>query len=78
MNTNLLYVVLLAVVLLLGSVCLWQRLVIRRKNRALVRFITESYKYKNLYYEKVRVSQNAPYSASRGRDGPEVPTDSND
>ena len=47
---NLLCVILFAVVLMLVGVCLWQRRVIHNKNRAIVKSIDESIKYKKLYY----------------------------
>ena len=52
MNMNLLCVILFAVVLMLVGVCLWQRRVIHNKNRAIVKFIDESIKYKKLYYSR--------------------------
>ena len=53
MNMNLLCVILFAVVLMLVGVCLRQRRVIHNKNRAIVKFIDESIKYKELYYSRV-------------------------
>ena len=57
MNMNLLCVILFAVVLMLVGVCLWQRRVIHNKNRAIVKFIDESIKYKKLYYSRVTRGQ---------------------
>ena len=53
MNMNLLCVILFAVVLMLVGVCLWQRRVIHNKNRAIVKIIDESIKYKKLYYSQL-------------------------
>ena len=60
--------VLLAVVLGLGAVCLWQWLLIRRKNSMLGRLYDESIKYKNLYYETVNDRLDAPHSPSSCND----------
>ncbi len=49
--TSLFCYILLAAVVVLLAVCLWQRHRIRIKNRALVRYINESIKYKRLYYD---------------------------
>ena len=57
MNMNLLCVILFAVVLMLVGVCLRQRRVIHNKNRAIVKFIDESIKYKKLYYSRVTRGQ---------------------
>lgn len=57
MNMNLLCVILFAVVLMLVGVCLWQRRVIHNKNRAIVKFIDESIKYKKLYYSRLTGGQ---------------------
>ncbi|MBO7099439.1 MAG: hypothetical protein IKQ51_06985 [Bacteroidaceae bacterium] len=38
--------ILLAGVVVLGAICLWQRRIIRRKNLLLVRFIMEYLRYK--------------------------------
>ena len=45
-DNNLLISVLLAGVVVLGAMCLWQRRIIRRKNRLLVKFIMEYLRYK--------------------------------
>ena len=60
--------VLLVVVLGLGAVCLWQWLLIRRKNSMLGRLYDESIKYKNLYYETVNDRLDAPHSPSSCND----------
>lgn len=51
MNTCLLCVVLLAVVLVFGAVCLWQQREIRRKKRLLAQFIKEAVEYKWKYHD---------------------------
>lgn len=45
-DNTLLIFILLAGVVVLGAICLWQRRIIRRKNLLLVRFIMEYLRYK--------------------------------
>jgi hypothetical protein len=45
-DTDLIISALLVGVIVLGGVCLWQRHIIRRKNRLLVKFIMENLRYK--------------------------------
>ena len=45
-NTNILITALLAMVVVLGAVCLWQWRKMRRLEHVLVRFIKENLKYK--------------------------------
>ena len=74
MNTHLLCVVLLAVVLVLGAVCLWQRREIRRKRRFLTQFIKESVEYKRKYDEASYRYMLARLNAGHGSDEPGEPT----
>ena len=68
MNMNLLCVILFAVVLMLGGVCLRQRRVIHNKNRAIVKSIDESIKYKKLYYSLLNQINRARSGTHGGSD----------
>ena len=68
MNTHLLCVVLLAVVLVLGAVCLWQRREIRRKRHLLAQFIKEAVKYQWMYHDVHYRYMTAQRNAGHGSD----------
>ena len=74
MNTCLLCVVLLAVVLVLGAVCLWQQREIRRKKRLLAQFIKEAVEYKWKYHDASYNYMLARLNAVHGSDEHREPT----